>query len=519
MPVGLKNSNNMDSVHSFHYIIIGAGASGCVIANRLSAIHNKRVLLLEAGKVDESTDIKDVGGFVKLWQSEIDWALQTIKQANLLDRSITINQGKVLGGGTSLNAMMYVRGNRRNFDDWKSQGNDGWGYDEVLPYFLRLENFENGKSDFHGVNGELTIRTCPDKIMRSPHFLNAAVELGYNGPSWDYNGAIQENGAGLLQFHINEDGSRCSSSTAFLHPIIERENLRVITGAEVRKLIINDGIATGVEYQLGNEIFYANASQEIILSAGAFGSPKTLLNSGIGPENELKKVGIDVVKDLPGVGKNLQDHLQLPIIYRSKIEMEKTTLLTGNVLFVNLVSESGLVDLQLNFTPSLPAPLAPILPDLGGPICIFLPILVSPKSRGEVRLTSNNPLDPLYINPNYLAEEADLLVLKKGVELVRNLANTSAFEQLNGGELIPGILIEDIEGFIRANCSTLWHPVGTCKMGNDTESVVDSQLRVKGIQKLRIADASIMPSITSGNTVAACFMIGEKASEIILKEK
>ena len=506
----------MKTLKSFDYIIIGAGASGCVMANRLSANPANRVLILEAGKNDESSDIKDIGGFVRLWNSDMDWAFSTSTQTNLGDRSITINQGKVLGGGTSLNAMMYVRGNRKNFDDWKSKGNEGWGYSDVLPYFLRLENFESGASEFHGVGGELSIRPCPDEVMRSPHFLEAAVELGYEGPNWDYNGSEQANGSGFLQFHINEDGTRCSGATAFLHPIWSRENLTVITNAQVRKILIEDGVAIGVEYQLGTEIQQVFAEQEIIISAGAFGSPKILLHSGIGSKEELKKFGIEVVTDLPGVGKNLQDHLQLPMIYRSNISMEQTTLLTGNVLFVNLVNEAGMVDLQLNFTPSLPAPLAAILPDLGGPVCIFLPILVFPESRGHLQLVSNDPLDAVQINPNYLANEADLEVLKKGVELVRNMAATKAFEPLNGGEMVPGMASEDLEGFIRGNCSTLWHPVGTCKMGNDPMSVVDAELRVHGIKRLRVADSSIMPSIISGNTVAACFMIGEKASEMIL---
>lgn len=506
----------MNTLQSFDYIIIGAGASGCVLANRLSANPANRVLILEAGKNDDSSDIKDVGGFVRLWNSDMDWAFSTSKQTNLGDRSITINQGKVLGGGTSLNAMMYVRGNRKNFDDWKSKGNDGWGYSDVLPYFLRLENFKSGASEFHGVDGELSIRSCPDEVMRSPHFLEAAVELGYEGPNWDYNGSEQENGSGLLQFHVNDDGTRCSSATAFLHPILSRENITVITNAQVRKLLIKDSVAAGVEFQVGTEIIHAFADQEIILSAGAFGSPKILMHSGIGPKGDLEKLGIEVVADLPGVGKNLQDHLQLPVIYRSKIPMEQTTLLTGNVLFVNLVNEAGMVDLQLNFTPSLPAPLATILPDFGGPVCIFLPILVFPESRGEVQLTSNDPLDAVQINPNYLSAEADLEVLKGGIDLVRNLASTLAFEPLNGGEMVPGMAAEDLEGFIRGNCSTLWHPVGTCKMGNDSVAVVDAELRVHGIKGLRVADASIMPSIISGNTVAACFMIGEKASEMIL---
>ncbi|WP_338875584.1 GMC family oxidoreductase N-terminal domain-containing protein [Spirosoma sp. SC4-14] len=497
-----------------HYAIIGAGASGSVIANRLSANPAFEVVVLEAGEWDNDATVSDPGGFVQLWGSAVDWALPTTPQAAMANRELTINQGKVVGGSTSINAMMYVRGNAANFDQWNELGAEGWSYADVLPYFKKLETYECGPSEYHGDTGELSVVNCPDDVMRSEEFLQGAVELGYDGPHWDYNGARQEDGAGFLQFHITPNGQRCSAATAFLQPIQDRSNFTLVTGAQVTRILIREGKAVGVEYIQNGQTKQLLVENEVIVSAGTLSSPKLLMLSGIGPAEHLSELGIPLHVDLPGVGQNLQDHVQLPVIFRAKSDRPMTTLLTGNVLFTRTDKSAIAPDLQLNFTPSIPAPLAPVLPDFGGSVCIFLAILVQPKSVGDVKLRSADPLDKPVINPNYLQEEADMDVLRKAIDLCRKLAETDAFSSLNGGELAPGP--GDPDGFIRSQSSTLWHPAGTCKIGNDEMAVVDSQLKVRGVAGLRVADASVMPVVTSGNTVAPCFMIGEKAADMIL---
>ncbi len=505
----------MTNIPTYDYIVIGGGATGSVLAHRLSANPATTVLLLEAGVSDTNAGIHDIGGFVGLWGSDIDWQFATEPQPGQQGRSIVINQGKVAGGSTSINALMYVRGNRRNFDHWRELGNEDWSYADVLPYFKRSENYAGGESEYHGMGGPLSVRPNPEPVSRSEAFLNGATELGYDGPDWDYNGARQENGAGVLQFTIDAEGKRSSAATAFLAPVLDRPNLTFTTQAEVARILFDGKRAVGVEYSHAGQIQQAHVNREVIVSAGAFLSPKLLMLSGIGAAEQLRTHGLPVIADLPGVGQNLQDHLQLPVVFHSKVSAPLPTLLTGNVLFLNTRADrpDAVPDLQLNFTPGVPSPLAPLL-QIPVPACIFLPILVQPHSIGEVRLRSANPQDAPVINPNYLQHPDDVQVFIQAVKIIRDLMGTRAFADVNGGELVPGP-DTDLETYIRAQTSTLWHPVGTCKMGYDDQAVVDPELRVHGIEGLRVADASVMPTIPSGNTLAACYMIGEKAADML----
>ena len=504
------------SNQSFDYIVVGGGATGCVLVNRLSANEDINVLLLEAGGPDSDSKIHDLNGFVQLWGSDVDWKFETEPQPGLNGRKIVINQGRVLGGSGSIHAMMYVRGNRLNYDQWKTQGCDGWSYADVLPYFKKSEDYERGASEFHGVGGLLTVRVTPDPDAVSLPFQMAAVEAGFNGPDWDYNGAQQEDGAGPLQFNITQDGQRCSSAVAFLTSILKRANLTVKTQAEVTRVLFEGTRAVGVEYLQNGQIQQVDAKCEVILSAGAFVSPKILMLSGVGPADHLRNLGIPIRADLSGVGQNLSDHLQLPVIFQAKIKLADPTLLTGNVLFTRTRPGMNAAppDLQIIFSPGVPSALSAAIP-VPHPACIFVPILAQPYSRGWVRLRTANLQDPPLINPNYLQSPSDVQVFVDAVNLVRKIADMPAFGDLNAGELVPGSNA-DLETYIRNNASTIWHPVGTCKMGRDAQSVVDPDLKVYGVEGLRVADASIMPTVPSGNTFAGCVMIGEKLADQLL---
>jgi choline dehydrogenase-like flavoprotein len=525
----------------FDYVIVGGGSAGCVLAARLSENRNVQVCLLEAGPRDWSPAVHvPLGAAFMLPSRHMNWAFESEPQAGLHGRRSYQPRGRTLGGSSSTNGMVYIRGNAADYDHWAALGNHGWSYEDVLPYFRKSEHNEGFNDTFHGQNGPLNVAAPRQAFQASKAFLDATRALGLPQTA-DFNGAKQE-GFGYYQT-TTVNGLRCSAARAFLKGAKERPNLSIVTDAHATRVLFDGRRATGVEYRRGGATLTVGARSEVILSAGTLQSPQLLMLSGIGPEEVLKNAGIGVANHLPGVGRNLQDHIDCCIAYRSKssdlvgFSVPGTLRLLGEAvryaatrrgIFASNIAETGGFwrsdpslahpDLQFHFV-------AALLDDhmrklhWGHGFSIHA-YVCRPKSRGFVALKSADPLAPPLIDPNFFAHDDDLETLLRGFKLIRRMAETEPLKQFVASSLKPADMRTDDEmkGFLRQHSDDGYHPVGTCKMGNDEQSVVDARLRVYGVDRLRVVDASIMPTLIAGNTNAATIMIAEKASDLIRDE-
>ena len=496
-------------------VVVGSGSGGAVVARRL-ADAGAGVVLLEAGAVDRNPAIHDPPRLFELWDSAEDWGYRTVPQAACAGRELHWPRGKVLGGSSALNGMIYARGHRSDYDAWASLGNEGWGYDDVLPLFKRSEDFDRGASAYHGVGGPLHVQS-----RYEPHPLNAAVVaaaqeagIAFND---DYNGESLD-GVSFCQLNIR-DGIRQSTATAFLGPVSGAPNLTVLTGARARRLLFEGERCSGIELVREGTVSQIRAEAEVVVCGGTVESPKLLLLSGIGPAGELAALGIDVVSDLPGVGRNLHDHVLSPVIHGASRPVPPA--LPGlQQLHSHLFwrSRPGLAgpDVQPLFF-HLPL----YLEGMEGPAdgYTLMAGIIRPASRGSLRLASTDPDDPPLIDPACLSCEVDTDALVAAIELCREIGGQSALAEWRGSERYPGPGVatrEQLRAYVRETAITYHHQVGTCKMGVDADAVVDPQLRVRGVEGLRVADASVMPFVCSGNTHAATVMIGERAAELVL---
>ena len=528
---------------SFNHIVIGAGSSGCVVAGRLSEDPNRRVLLLEAGPPDRSPWIHIPIGYGKtMWDRRVNWCFETDPDPGVDGRRIYWPRGKTLGGSSSINGLIYIRGQREDYDHWAALGNRHWGFDDVLPLFKRSESNQRGASEFHGATGPLRVSdiSAPHELIEA--FIAAAADIGV-ARNDDFNGRHQE-GAGYYQLTTHK-GWRCSTAAAYLRPARRRSNLQVACHAQATSLIVEGQRVVGVRYRQHGQDLEARCDGEVILSAGAVQSPQLLQLSGIGPAALLGRVGIPVRHDLAGVGENLQDHLQFRLTYactrpittnddlnswfgQARIGLQwalrrsgplAVGINQGGCFMSSAASDGDRPDIQFHVA-TLSADMAGAKPHPFSGFTLSV-CQLRPTSRGQIQIRSDNPFEPPSMRPNYLSTELDRVTAVAAVRAARSIANAPSLRPYVRQELKPGPSAStdaDLLAFCRASGATIFHPSGTCRMGQDADAVVDDRLRLHGLQGLRVVDCSIMPTLVSGNTNAAAVMIAEKAVEMMLQD-